>query len=217
MRIAALSLLTILCLALSAPAFAGDLYNNGPTNGTSDAYYIDSFIVTDSFVVFGGHITSFDIGLWTPAGATPLAVNWMIGTLPYGNNVGNGGGTWTSLTMLCSAGSFFNGGTCGGGFGYDVYEATMNTGSLPVSGSQTYWLTLTGATNTSTFGNLDAWDINSGPSLAYNNLLGAVPSESFTINGGPIRGAATPEPSSILLFGSGTLGLAGLLRRKLRR
>ena len=33
LRIASLSLLTILCLALSTTAFA-DIYNNGPTNGT---------------------------------------------------------------------------------------------------------------------------------------------------------------------------------------
>lgn len=34
----------------------------------------------------------------------------------------------------------------------------------------------------------------------------------FTMSGG---GGQTPEPSSILLFGSGALGLAGLLRRKI--
>jgi hypothetical protein len=37
--------------------------------------------------------------------------------------------------------------------------------------------------------------------------------ESFTLTGG----GTTPEPSSILLFGSGILGLAGVLRRKLTR
>ena len=36
--------------------------------------------------------------------------------------------------------------------------------------------------------------------------------ESFTI---PCCGPPVPEPSSILLFGSGILGIAGILRRKL--
>ena len=39
-----------------------------------------------------------------------------------------------------------------------------------------------------------------------------LPSEAFTITGGT---GTTPEPSSIMLFGSGILGLAGVLRRKL--
>ena len=40
----------ILCLALSAPAFA-DLYNNGPTLGTTNAWFIDVYAVSDSFTV----------------------------------------------------------------------------------------------------------------------------------------------------------------------
>jgi hypothetical protein len=59
------------------------------------------------------------------------------------------------------------------------------------------------------------WDQNSGPSSAYENTLGSIPSESFTLDG--ITGGSTPEPSSIMLFGSGILGLAGVLRRKLIR
>jgi hypothetical protein len=66
------------------------------------------------------------------------------------------------------------------------------------------------------------WDENSGvgchsagcPSTAYENTLGTIPSEAFTIGGGS-GGGTTPEPSSILLFGSGLVGLAGVLRRKL--
>ena len=35
------------------------------------------------------------------------------------------------------------------------------------------------------------------------------------LRSGNSTGGTTPEPSSILLFGSGVLGLAGLLRRKM--
>jgi len=60
------------------------------------------------------------------------------------------------------------------------------------------------------------WDENSGPSQAFQNTLGSIPSESFTITG-IISEGTTPEPSSILLFGSGILGLASILRRRLNR
>jgi hypothetical protein len=54
--------------------------------------------------------------------------------------------------------------------------------------------------------------------------VGTIPSESFTVLGS--EGSTTtststtttgtvPEPSSIMLFGSGILGLVGMLRRRL--
>ena len=51
--------------------------------------------------------------------------------------------------------------------------------------------------------------------MAYENTIGSIPSEHFTLTGP--GGTNSPEPSSILLFGSGILGLAGVLRLKLRR
>ena len=50
--------------------------------------------------------------------------------------------------------------------------------------------------------------------MAYENSLGSIPSEHFTLTD---TSGTTPEPSSILLFGSGILGLVGVLRRKLNR
>ena len=54
------------------------------------------------------------------------------------------------------------------------------------------------------------------------NSVGTIPSESFTVLGTNTSTTTTttttgtvPEPSSIMLFGSGILGLAGVLRRKL--
>jgi hypothetical protein len=214
MRIATLSLLTILCLALSAPAFADiNLYTNGPTNGNNDAYFIDVYQVSDSFTVTSpSSMNDFTIALWAPIGETPLGVAWEVGTSSFGSQVGSSNGNytsvpWSSLTMLpCPP-------NCGGGFGYSVWDATI-TGlpDFPLAPGTTYYLTLTGATDSS--GGRDGWDINSGSSLAYHNLLGQVPSESFTITG---TQGSTPEPSSIMLFGSGILGLAGVLRRKLTR
>ena len=55
------------------------------------------------------------------------------------------------------------------------------------------------------------------PSVAVCNDcirgFGNIPSEAFDING-TNNGGTTSEPSSIVLFGSGILGLAGILRRQ---
>jgi hypothetical protein len=219
MRIATLSLLTILCLALSAPAFA-DLYNNGATLGNTNGWFIDVFQVSDSFTVSANaSMTDFTFAEWVTTGSTPLTVDWAVGTTSFGSDVGSGTGAAITSSLVCTNGSPFNGGLCAGGFGYDIYNSTVTTNDLPLTAGTTYWLSLTNATDS--FGGRDAWDINSGASLAYHNTLGQVPSESFTISGGTTTSTSTtttgttPEPSSIMLFGSGILGLAGVLRRKL--
>jgi len=51
------------------------------------------------------------------------------------------------------------------------------------------------------------------PSMASESAIGTIYSESFTITGSGT--GTTPESSSIMLFASGILGLAGVLRRKL--
>lgn len=202
--------LTILCLALSLPAFA-DLYNNGATNGNAGSTSIDTFVVSNSFVpTSNGHITSFTFAEWVPPTSTPIAVDWAIGTSSFGSNLGSGTAAAISFSVFCFAGP-----GCGGGTdGFDVYLSTVNVGSIAVTAGQTYWLSLTNATDTCepACGGGE-WDINGGPSLAYSNKFGSIASESFTINGTPT--GSTPEPASIMLFGSGILGLAGILRRKL--
>jgi hypothetical protein len=57
------------------------------------------------------------------------------------------------------------------------------------------------------------------PSSAQESTLGTIPSEAFTLSyietTTTTSSGTTPEPGSIMLFGSGILGLAGILRRKL--
>jgi hypothetical protein len=159
-------------------------------------------------------MNSFTFAEWIPAGATPLTVDWAVGTSSFGNDVGSATSAAISGALLCSAGQPLNGGLCGGGV-FDIYNSTVLTGPLSLSAGTTYWLTLTNATDS--VAGRDAWDINSGPSLAYHSTEGQVPSESFTINGqgSTTTSGSTPEPSSIMLFGSGVLGIASLLRRRL--
>jgi hypothetical protein len=220
-RIATLSL-TILCLALSVPAFAG--YSNGPTLGTLNAYFIDGpngpfgQTISDGFIEVGtGNAISYSFAEWVLAGDTPTGVDWSLGSTSFGNNLGFGH-TFidsTNSSVFCLNGQ----GSCGGGFGYDVYivTGTLNGASLADLGQ--YYFTLTNATDNRGDG-FNGWDVNEGPATCYfQNASGSggcptTESESFTINTG---GGTTPEPSSIMLFGSGILGLAGVLRRKLTR
>jgi hypothetical protein len=235
MRTTSFFLLLILCLALSATAFAGTIYDNGPTNGTLIALYIDGpggplgQSISDGFVAStSGTASNLDFAEWVPEGAYPTAVAWSLGTTSFGGDIASGNASVGARNMtsiqLCSSGNPFNGGVCGGGYGYDVYISEGSGLSGLLVGGNTYYLTLNGATDSA--GALDAWDENDGPATCYfENYSGSglcepygFGSESFTITtattGPP---PTTPEPSSILLFGSGILGLVGVLRRKLNR
>jgi hypothetical protein len=79
----------------------------------------------------------------------------------------------------------------------------------------TYWLNLQNAFVNP--GDPAFWDENSGPSQASENSVGTIPSESFTLLGtnGTSTTGTVPEPGTVILFGSGILGLAGMLRRNL--
>jgi PEP-CTERM motif len=201
MRIA---LLTILCLALAAvPAFAQS-YDNGPINGTTDAWTINfGYVVSDTFVWGGGTLSQISLGVWEFPGDVGLAVGFTISSTENGSGVGgmaNVTDTFISTNQ----------------YGYNIDTWTFNTGGVPLSAG-TYWLNLSNAAVPS--GDPVYWDENSGagckssgcPSSASESSVGTIPGEAFTVTGS----GSTPEPSSIMLFGSGILGLAGLLRRKL--
>ena len=202
--------LVILCLALGAiPALAQNwTYDNGPINGTTDAWTINfGFVVSDSFVA-GGNVTGFSFGTWEISGDAVTSVSW---TITLGENsgtlFGSGTASGSNLTDKFLSSNQFS---------YDVDLVTVTGLNVPEISGTTYWLNLVNATTKE--GEPVYWDENSGvgckgggcPSLASENETGTIPSEAFTISGG-----TTPEPSSIMLFGSGVLGLAGLLRRKL--
>jgi hypothetical protein len=208
MRIASLSLLTVYCLMLAvAPAMADTLYSNGPYNGNVDAWTINfGFSVSDSFTVASGSaITGISFVYWDASNTDLLTtVDVQIGTTSFG------GATFTGDPVDLP----LNGGNPNP-FGYYLFivEATF---SSRIDWSGGGYVTLSNACTTSgcSVSQPIYWDENSGPSTAYENTLGTIPSESFTLTG---TTGTTPEPSSIMLFGSGIFGLAGILRRKLNR
>jgi PEP-CTERM motif len=211
MRIASLSLLA-LCLAV-VPAVAQDIYDNGPTNGTTDGWTINfGFAVSDSFTLSSGAtVGGLNFAAWVEPGDTLQSAEVSITSSEFG------GTSFFDQTV-----SFTQSGCVANQYGFNVCTES-STFSGPSLNAGTYWLNLSNASTAA--GDPVYWDENSGPSSASENSIGTVPSESFTLvgsGGGPGTGTGTgsgpgttPEPSSIMLFGSGILGLAGVLRRKL--
>ena len=213
MRTPSFCLLTVCCLLLAvAPAMADTLYNNGPYNGNIDAWSIDyGFAVSDSFMVpHGSIIEDFHLAYWTAVRNQRTSVDMAFGSTSFGGTYNTYGVSGSTLLGTNN-------------FGFAIYQSDITSGiSVPWSGSGYVSLQ-----NACTAGGCSAgeaeifWDENDGPSLAYANSVGSIGSEAFTLSGpttcGTNCGPPVPEPSSILLFGSGILGLAGVLRRKLTR
>jgi hypothetical protein len=201
--------LTILLLAWAVvPAFAD--YDNGPINGTTDAWAINfGYIVSDSFVQNYLRVSGFEFGVWEFPGDTVTSVEWSITSGENSGTVFGSGWTNSLVDQFISTNKY----------GYDIDRITVFGLFVDVTAGTTYWLNLQNATVPS--GNPVYWDENSGagchsagcPSQASESAIGTIPSESFTIDGHET--GTTPEPGSFLLVLSGILGLAGVLRRKL--
>ena len=208
MRIASLSLLTVCCLVLAvAPAMAATLYDNGPYNGTTDAWTINfGFAVSNLWPCHGQtdcDVEGTVIVYWDASSTDVLTtVDQQLGTTSFG-------GTIQTLTGVTNTFLGTN------QYGYNLFQASYSYFSDLVPAGANY-VTLSNACTTSgcSVSNPIYWDENSGPTLAYENTIGSIPSEAFTLTGVQDEGT-TPEPSGILLFGSGVVGLAGVLRRKL--
>src|SRR5271169_7030322 len=86
MRIASLS---VLCLALVAvPAWAN--YDNGPINGTTDAWTINfGYVVSDTFTLASdATVTGVSFGVWEFPGDTMQTVDYTITQTENGVGVG---------------------------------------------------------------------------------------------------------------------------------
>lgn len=226
MRIASLSLLTICCLILAvAPAMAQnrDLYDNGPFNGTTDAWTINfGFTVSDSYILDPNHsVNGFHFVYWDASSTDILtSVDWCTSGAPLctPNATWGAGGAGTVSNVFLGTNQY----------GYSLFQADI-TGLNDLHFADPGFITLGNACSTSgcSVSNPIYWDENSGvgcggldgggtncPSTAYNDSVGSISSEAFTITGTTGAGT-TPEPSSIMLLGSGILGVAGVLRHKL--
>jgi uncharacterized repeat protein (TIGR03803 family) len=150
---------------------SGTLYDNGPYNGTTDAWTINfGLTVSDSFTG-GGPVTGLHFVYWDASTSDLLTtVDISIGSTSFG-------GTPQTLTGITNTFLGTN------QYGYALYQADYSFSGI---GSGSY-VTLSNACTTSgcSVSNPIYWDENSGPSTAYENTLGSIPSEAFSLDGGP--------------------------------
>ena len=149
------------------------IYDNGPVNGTVDAWTINfGYVVGNSFSLLGSNntVTGFDFYVWAYPGDTPLTVDWSITSEPLGGGTVYGAGTASMASTFLS----------GNQYGYDVEKLSV-TGLNAELGAGTYFLNLQNASTSQ--GNPLYWDENSGPSQAYNSEVGTIASEAFDVVG----------------------------------
>ncbi len=149
------------------------LYENGPINGTTDAWVINSgFVVSDTFTVpsGGGTVNAMTFGAWVFPGDVLETVEMSITSAEFG------GTTYSDQVV-----SFTQSGCSGNQYGFNVCTATSANFSSPTLAAGTYWVNLQNAVVND--GDPIYWDENSGPSSASENSVGTIPSEAFTILG----------------------------------
>jgi hypothetical protein len=212
----AVSFLTLVCAAASVPAFAGTVYNSGASNFNEDAWAInDGFSVSNEFTLTqSATISGATFGYWAFPGDTITAVDWSFGSAAYGTDNGSG----TASTTVALAGTEQ--------YGYDYGTVSFDIPTLTL-GPGTYYFTLQNGVVPS--GDPIYWDENDGSSIGYSSADGPIGvfdcnpgyvgcdssgGETFTLTN--TSTPPVPEPSSLLLLGTGLAGFATMVRRKLR-
>src|SRR5271165_568569 len=161
----------------------GPAYDNGPINGTTDAWTINfGYIVSDTFVLSGTPVTSFDLGVWEFQGDSVTSLDWSITSSPNGGTVyGSGTVSGSSLTDTFISTNQY---------GYNIHKISATGLNVNVTSGSTYWVNFFNASVPS--GDPVFWDENSGagcqspgcPSQAYESAYGTIPSEAFDIGAG---------------------------------
>ena len=163
------------------PLDNNDLYENGPINGTTDAWTInDGFVVSNTFTIpsSGGTVNGMTFGAWAFVGDVLQTVEISITSSEFGGT-----------TYFDQVVNFTQSGCSTNQFGFNICtETSANFGPVNIAAG-TYWVNLANAVvNT---GDPIYWDENSGvgcqssgcPSEASENSVGTIPSEAFTILG----------------------------------
>ena len=209
--------LSLIGAMMTVPASASSvLYDNSSVNkdlgyweiDTTDNWTSNYFIDTNT-----GSATSATFAVWIFPGDVMTSVDWVLSSGSDGTGtVYNFGTALTTET--------YDYGTDAQKLGADLVLESISLPGVSLTKNQQYFFTLTNADGDGIQDDGAFWAQNttspSGSMYGYSNYSGTpnteIGAETFALYSG---GTATPEPSSLLLLGSGLVGLAGLLKRKL--
>ena len=149
------------------------VYDNGPYNGTNDAWAINfGFAVSDSYALSGGTVTRINVVYWDASSTDLLTtVDYQFGSSSFSGNIRTSGAATNQFISTNQ-------------YGYFLYSASFDVSNSDFTGANGF-VTLSNACTTSgcSVSNPIYWDENSGPSTAYENTLGSIPSEAFSLDG----------------------------------
>ncbi|HLI62835.1 MAG TPA: PEP-CTERM sorting domain-containing protein [Terriglobales bacterium] len=193
-----LGLLSVFCLLMAGVANADNVQVPFPTAGdyycsaTNGCGYIPSGGQTAYMWTQGDYVISSN---FTSTGLS--SVTGLMWDFTIQNYLGGGNNETVDILLNDTMVGSFTALDCGYCGNYQQITGSVNfSGIAPVNGGYTLEMELT---NTIPSG---------GGSIAFTD------GGEFTLIGS--SGGTVPEPSSILLFGSGALGVFGLLRRKIK-
>lgn len=208
----------VFAAALASSAASADvLYDGGAINGQTDGWTLNfGFQVGNTFSLGNDStVTGVEnMGLWLFQGDNATSIDWAITSDPTGAGTTYGSGTAAlTLTPVLTPNNL----------GYNVYAASFSIGALALNAGN-YWLVLQNLVVDT--GDPGYWDMNGGPSQAWESDIGFDPrdgggcdeaafnecSDSFQIVGR--TGGTVPEPATLALVGAGLAGMSRLRRKK---
>lgn len=211
--------LTAMLLVLAVPSWAGQVlvYAQNPNYNGLYASQKD----TGTFGMFAQAYDNFSLGsattvtavkwvggYYNPQTLGPIS-SWFVGF--YADNAGKPGGLINSFTIAGNGGETF---LQNDSLGDPNYRYTTTVNFAAAAGTQ-YWLSVVPTVGfppqwgwgTSSTGDGTAWQ-------TYFGVSGSIPSDlAFSLY--KTQTVGTPEPGSLMLLGTGIIGIAGVIRRKI--